>query len=117
MGNGDLLKSHVQNLKLRPCEITSPSTPSGVCMEAVGLQIHFFSCFSLTDGFGLGWLNTQDLVNCSFLSVDIFALVLGREELVCAAVDKKGRLMVAAGFLQTSNIYLERLGDQRCPLL
>ncbi|XP_075023850.1 coiled-coil domain-containing protein 62 isoform X2 [Calonectris borealis] len=35
IGNGDLLKrSHIQNLKLRPYEVTSPSTPSGVCMEA-----------------------------------------------------------------------------------
>lgn len=107
----------MQNLKLRPYEITSPSTPSGVCMEAVCLQTHFFACFSLTDGFGLDWFNMQDLENCSLLSVDIFALVVGREELFCAAVGKKGRLMVAAVCLQTSNIYLERLGDQRCPLL
>lgn len=41
-------------------------------------------------------------VNCNLLSVDSFTLVLGREKLFCTAVDRKGRLVVAAVFLQTS---------------
>lgn len=99
--SGDLLKrNHIQNLKLRLCEITSPSAPSGICMA---------------DGFGLAGFNMQDLVNCSLLSVDTFPLVLGREELLHAAVNKAGRL--GAAVLQTSNIYLERLGDPRYRLL
>lgn len=77
--NSDLLnRSHIQNLKLRLYEITSPPTSSGFCMEAVCLQILFFSCFSSSAGFDLDWFNAQDSVKCSLLSIDNLCFGFGQ---------------------------------------